>query len=187
MSDKSTLSRLRGAFKNAIVWGVSWGALGTVVTSTMRFMDKIPPANAILDAIGMGIRIGFMGGIAGAAFAAFISLAYRGKRLSEISWARFGLGAAVLIGLFVPAFLETMNLLTGGHLVALSLVADDFLFSAAFAGITAAGTMKLAQSDETRNPVTVQSLLERMEAEQLSASQDFDRQQLLASKAKQKI
>jgi hypothetical protein len=149
------------------MWGVTWGALGSAVAAVMRLTDKIPFGYALLDGIGMGVRIGVVGAITGAAFSAFISVAYRGQRLAEISAAKFGLGGAILGGLFVPAWLETMSLLTGGGFVPFNLVADDFLFSAVFGGITAAGTMILAQRDEAKNPVTVQDLLERMERESL--------------------
>jgi hypothetical protein len=133
----------------------------------MRLVDKIPFASAMVDGLGMGIRIGFIGGIAGAAFFTFISFAYRGKRLAEISWVRFGVGASILTGLFVPAFLQTMNLVSGGALVPWSLVFDDLVFSAVFGGVTAAGTMFLAQRYEAAHPVTVHELLERMERESL--------------------
>ena len=96
-----------------------------------------------------------------------MKLLYRGKRLSEISWVRFGIGAAVLTGLFVPAFLQTMNLVSGGELVPWSLVFDDLVFSAVFGGVTAAGTMLLAQRHEAAHPVTVHELLERMERDVL--------------------
>ena len=171
MSDEPRFPRLRGAFRNALVWGVAWGSLGTVVASAMRILDQIPIGKGLLDGLGMGIRIGVMGALAGTAFFTFISLAYRGKRLSEISWLRFGVGGAVLAGLFVPAFLQTMNLLTGGSLVPWHLVFDDAVFSAVFGGITAAGTMILAQHDEAKHPVTVQTLLERMERQSLDAGE----------------
>ena len=169
MANENRFTRLRGAFRNSLVWAVGWGAFGSAVATAMRMIDKIPFGNALLDGIGMGIRIGFVGAIAGAAFFAYISLAYRGKRLSEISWLRFGVGGAIVAGLFVPAFLQTMSLLTGGGLVPWHLVMDDFVYSALFGGITAAGTMILAQRDEAAHPVTVQELLERMERESLGA------------------
>ena len=167
MSDESRFTRLRGAFRNAAVWGVAWGAFGSAVAAAMRLIDKIPIGYALLDGLGMGIRIGFVGAIAGTAFFAFISLVYRGRRLSDISWLRFGVGGAVLAGLFVPSFLQTMNLLTGGDLVPWNLVFDDAVYSALFGGITAAGTMILAQRDEAKHPVTVEDLLERMERQSL--------------------
>jgi hypothetical protein len=171
MADENRFARLRGAVRNSLVWAVGWGAIGSGVATLMRLADNIPFGRAVLDGIGMGIRIGFMGGIVGAAFFAFISLAYRGKRLSEISWKRFGLGGALLAGLFVPAFLQTMNLLTGGDLVPWNLVFDDLVFSSIFGGITAAGTMLLAQRSEAANPVTVEELLDRMERQSLDTGE----------------
>ncbi|HJP86482.1 MAG TPA: hypothetical protein VJ852_10860 [Gemmatimonadaceae bacterium] len=170
MSDGSRFMRLRAALRNAVVWGVGWGAIGSAIATTMRFVQKVPLGNAILDGLGMGVRIAFIGALAGAAFFGFITLAYRGKRLREISWIRFGVGGAILAGLFVPAFLQTMNLVTGGSLVPWSLVFDDLVFSAAFGGITAAGTMLMAQRYEAKHPVTVQELLERMERQTLDAA-----------------
>ncbi|MFL5623763.1 MAG: hypothetical protein ACJ8AB_14015 [Gemmatimonadaceae bacterium] len=158
-------------FRNSVVWGVVWGTLGTAVATTMRLLDKIPLANALLDGLGMGIRIGVAGAITGAAFFTYIGVAYRGKRLSEISWLRFGVGGAVVAGIFVPGFLQTMNLLSGGALVPWHLVFDDAVYSALFGGITAAGTMILAQRDEAAHPVTVEELLDRMERESLGAGE----------------
>ena len=169
MSDQSKWKRFRAGFKNALVWGVTWGALGTVVAAVVRLSDKITPLFALLDGIGMGIRIGFAGALAGAAFATFIGVAYRGKRLAEISALRFGIGGAVLAGSFIPAWMQTMSLLTGGGLVPFNLINSDIVLSAVFGGITAAGTMLLAQRDEAKNPVTVDQLLERMENESLGA------------------
>jgi hypothetical protein len=171
MSDKSRFPRLRATFRNALVWGVTWGAIGTVVATTMRLIDKIPFGYAVLDGIGMGVRIAVIGAISGAAFFAFIGVAYRGKRLSDISWVRFGIGGAVLAGLFVPAFLQTMNVLTGGSLVPWHLVFDDLVFSAVFGGVTAAGTMLLAQRHEAAHPVTVEELLDRMEQDAITAGE----------------
>jgi hypothetical protein len=171
MPNEKRFPRLRATFRNSVVWGVIWGTFGTAVASVMRLIDKIPFGYALLDGLGMGFRIGVMGAITSAAFFAFISVAYRGKRLSEISWLRFGAGGAIVAGLFVPGFLQTMNLLTGGSLVPWHLVLDDFLLATFFGGITAAGTMILAQRDEAAHPVTVEELLDRMENDSLSAGE----------------
>jgi hypothetical protein len=120
MPDENKFSRLRATFRNSLVWGVAWGTFGSAVATVMRMIDKIPFGNALLDGLGMGIRIGFAGAIAGAAFFAFISVAYRGKRLSEISWLRFGIGGAIVADLFVPSFLQTMSLLSGRRTGALA-------------------------------------------------------------------
>jgi hypothetical protein len=166
MFHESTLRRLRATIRNSVVWGVAWGTLGTVVASAMRLADNIPFGKALIDGLGMGIRIGIMGAIAGAAFFAFIGLAYRGKRLSEISWVRFGVGGAIVAGVFVPTFLQVMNLLTGGSLVPWNLITNDIVLSAAFGGITAAGTMFLAQRGEASESA-VHDLPDRSERESL--------------------
>lgn len=169
MSDNAKPSRRRGLFKNSLVWGAAWGTLGFGVATLMRLGDKIPFVNAVLDGVGMGIRIGVMGAIAGAVFSTFISLAYRGKNLSEISWVRFGLGGLVLAGVFVPGFLQTMHFLSDGTLMPWNLISDDFVYSALFGGITAAGTMKLAQHGEALNPETPPDSFDRIEQNSLNA------------------
>ena len=152
MSGDGRFRRLKAIFKSAVVWGFTWGALGTVVSALMRLGDNISPGFAILDGIGMGIRIGIMGGLAGAAFSAFISLAYRGKNLRDISAAKFGLGGAVFAGAFVPVFMQAMNVISGSGFVPFDLINTDILYSALFGGITAPGTMWLAKKDALRNP-----------------------------------
>jgi hypothetical protein len=171
MSAENRFTRLRAIFRNSVVWGVIWGGFGSVVATGFRLVDKIPFGRAVLDGIGMGIRIGVMGAITGAAFFAFISLAYRGKRLKEINWLRFGIGGSIVCGLFVPAFLQTMNVISGGDMVPWNLVWDDLVLAAVFGGITAAGTMLIAQRSEAAYPVTVEELLDRMERESLDAGE----------------
>jgi hypothetical protein len=144
--------RLKAIFRSAVAWGVTWGALGSVWATLMRIGDNIPFPMAILDGIGMGIRIGFGGGLAGAAFATFISLAYRGRKLGEISTVKFGVGAAIFAGAFIPVWMQTMSLISGGGLVPFNLIDTDIIYSALFGGITAAGTMALAKRDAAQNP-----------------------------------
>jgi hypothetical protein len=170
MSDESRFKRFRAVLKNAAVWGVSWGALGTAVATLMRLSDNISPVFALLDGIGMGIRIGVVGALAGAAFSTFISLAYRGKGLGDISWKRFGIGGAILAGAFVPAWMQSMNLLTGGNLVPLNLITDDIVLSAVFGGITAAGTMFLAKKDAASHPEIADEALDDLDS-RLSAGE----------------
>lgn len=171
MSGEKKFARLRGAFRNSLVWGVVWGTFGTVVATAMRLSDNISFGSAVIDGLGMGIRTGVIGAISGAAFFAYMIVAYRGKLLSEISWRRFGNGGAIVAGVFVPAFLQTMNFLSGTGLVPWHLVSDDLVLAALFGGITAAGTVIIAQRDEAAHPVTVQELLERMDAKRLAPAE----------------
>jgi hypothetical protein len=145
MDADGTFRRLRGALGNAVVWGAGWASLALAVFAALKVTGILPASVHLLDAIGMSVKFGFMGGIAGGAFSAFIGVVYRGRRLSEISPVRFGIGGGLMAGIFVPAFLQTMNLLSGGGLVPMGLVADDALWSAVFGAVVAGGSLKLAQ------------------------------------------
>src|SRR3954470_15795776 len=118
MNTGNIVRRLRAAAKNAVMWGIAWAALGFVAIIALRTIGVFVPARVtVLDAIGMSLKFGVMGGITGAAFSVFISLFYRGQSLSEISWVRFGVGGGIVAGVFVPAFLVIANLLSGDGLL----------------------------------------------------------------------
>ena len=100
---------------------------------------------AWLNVIPLAARFGVVGTIAGAAFSVVVSGFYHGRRLSEISWVRFGIAAGVVTAFFVPAFLQTMNLLSGDGLVPWRLVLDDIPTTGVFGAIAAASSLRLAQ------------------------------------------
>ena len=147
--ERSIRRRLGGAMKNALAWGVAWFALSFVVILALRAIGVVvPPRVSVLDAVGMSIKFGVMGGITGGAFSVFISLRYRGRRLSEIDWARFGIGGGIVAGVFVPGFLVTANLMTGGGLLPFGAIRGDMITAALFGGIVAGASMWLAQRAE---------------------------------------
>ena len=146
MSAGNVRRLLTGVVRNGVVWGVAWFALAVVTILVLRTIGVVVPATiGVLDAIGMGIRIGVVGGIAGGAFAAFIHWFYRGRRLSEINWVRFGLGGAIVAELFMLAFFAITNLASGGGFPRLDDILSDLVIAAVFGGIAAGGSMWLAQ------------------------------------------
>jgi hypothetical protein len=150
MSSENIIRRLTGAVKNAIAWGVAWFALAFATILLLRTIGVVvPPSVSALDALGMAIKFGVMGGITGGAFSIFISFFYRGRRLSQINWVRFALGGAVVAGVFVPSFLVLANVLTGGPIPPFDAIRGDIIFSALFGGIAAGASMWLAQRGET--------------------------------------
>lgn len=142
----------RAALRNALVWGGTWFVLAIGVFAVLAVVGFVPPGIGWMDRIGMAIRVGIVGVLAGAAFATFIRLRYRGRRLSEISWVRFGLAGGVLTGLFVPAWMQSLNLLSGDGLVSWALIRGDILVSTVFGAVAAGSSLRLAQLAEARLP-----------------------------------
>jgi hypothetical protein len=70
----------------------------------------------------------------------------------------------VVTGVFVPLFLQAMNLLSGDGVVPWRLVLDDALWTAVFGGVVAGGTLKLAQRGEALAGGTLKDQLEGSES-----------------------
>lgn len=152
MNADSIFTRLRAALGNAVVWGAGWAALGLAAFAALKVTGNLPASVIWLDGLLIAARFGFMGGIVGGAFSAFVGLLYRGRRLAEISAVRFGIGGGMLAGVFVPAFLQTMNLLSGDGFVPMGLVLDDIPYAAVFGAIAAGGSLYLAKRAQTMLP-----------------------------------
>jgi hypothetical protein len=149
MNLKNIVRRLTGAAKNAVVWGVTWSGLAFVTVLGLRTTGVVvPPEIGVPDAIGMAIRVGIAGGVAGGAFALFVSLFYRGRRLSEISWLRFGVGGAVVAELSMIAFFAITSLGSENGFPALQYIFSDLIIAAVFGGVAAGASMWLAQRAE---------------------------------------
>ena len=162
MPSADSFRRLRGAVGNALVWGGGWSTFAFAVFAILR-LAGIWESISWVEGLGVAIKFGVIGTIAGGVFSVVIGLAYHGRRLSEISWVRFGIGAALFTGLFVPLFLQMMNLLSGGGLVPWNLVLDDSLWTSVFGGVAAAGSLKLAQRADTALRARSQDQLDRLE------------------------
>ena len=150
MNVKNIVRHLAGAAKNAVVWGGAWFGLAFTTVIGLRTIGVVvPPEIGVVDAIGMAIRVGIVGGMAGGAFATFISLFYRGRRLSEISLPGFALGGAAVGELFVLLFFALPSLVTGDAFPPLDDILSDLVIAAVFGGIAAGASMWLAQRAET--------------------------------------
>jgi len=163
MAVDSVFRRLRGAFGTAIVWAGGWCLATLAVFATVRVLGGFPGTSWV-EGLEVAVKFGIVGGIAGTAFSSVISLVYHGRRLSEISWVRFGIGGAVVTGLFMPVFFQTMNWVSGDGLVPWVLVLDDALLTAAFGGAAAAISLKIAQHAAPALPDRTEKQVERLES-----------------------
>lgn len=137
--------RLRAVVRNAIVWGIGWGLIGAVVVTAMLVTGNAPPDATWFRAIGLAVRVGVVGSFAGAIFAAATILLYRGRRMREMHWARFGIAGAVISATTIPLLLQLLNILSGDGMVAWSELTDDIPLLAVLGGGAAAVWLKLAQ------------------------------------------
>jgi hypothetical protein len=138
------LRRLRGVVGNALVWGAGWFLVAITLIGGAHLVGVFAGMRWF-DVLGLAMRIGVVGVFAGAAFAGAITVLYRGRRLSEMSAVRFGLGGGVVSGLFIPPFLQLLNILSGTGPIAWGLVLDDVPLVTVLGGLAAAGSLKVAQ------------------------------------------
>lgn len=146
-----SIDRSGGAFGNALVWGVAWSALwvvavvGFTVLGLLGVTPGLSWADALASAVRFGVAFGIIGFVAGGAFSGVFRLRYHGRRLSELSWVRIGIGGGTMAGLLVPVFLQAMNWISGDGFVPWGLVLDDALLAALFGSVAASGSIKIAQ------------------------------------------
>ncbi len=162
--------RLRGALRNAVVWGIGWGILGFATTMLVRMTGLVDAPVSVLDAIGTGIKVGVVGGIAGTAFSAFIALVYRNRRIQDISWWRFGLGGSAVTTVGMTGLMEGASLLSGGGFVPWNLISYDVASFVVFGFGAAAISIKFAQLATSLGATADEAILdERRSADQLTS------------------
>jgi hypothetical protein len=145
--------RLRAVLRNAVTWGVAWAVVGGLLVTALRLFDPRPEVGSVAERLGMAIasgiagavRFGIAGAVIGTVFSSVIRLGYRGRRLADINPVRFALLGAVVGGVGVPLYLQTMNVLSGDGPVAWGLVSDDALWAAVFGAAAAGGSILLAR------------------------------------------
>jgi hypothetical protein len=186
MVKDSFMRRVRGAIGNAVVWGACWGALTVVTLSTLKLIGAFGTELIWLDIVGMAIRIGIFGGVASGAFSFLLPFFYRRKRLADINWVKFGLVGGAVTGVFVPVFLQSMSLLTGGEPIAWNLINTDVLLGAVFGAVTAGGSLRLAQHAERKSGNSGESTVALDSMRELEAGNEADLESALRSRSMDK-
>ena len=152
MSDDRSRT-LRAVLRTAMLWSAAWALAGGAIMATFALFDPDPGIESLPERLGMtvfagvawGVRFGLAGAVIGAVFSSVIRLGYRGRRLADINPVRFALLGAVVGGVGVPLYLQTMNVLSGGGPIAWSLVTDDAVWATVFGATVAAGSIMLAR------------------------------------------
>lgn len=148
MAGDTKFRRLRGAFRTALVWGAAWAGAGFAIFSVLHLTGIIPDRVPWVQGVGLAARFGLVGFVSGGAFSSIVRLLYHGRRLRDINWVRFGLAGGIVTAVFVPLFLQAMNLLSDGRMVPWRLVLDDSIWTGILGAVAAGGSLKLAQRGE---------------------------------------
>jgi MFS family permease len=144
---------MQAILRTAMIWAAAWAVAGGAIMALLSMLNPAPGVGSLAGRVGLallagvswGVRFGLAGAVIGAVFSSVIRLGYHGRRLADIDPVRFGLLGAVVGGVGVPLYLQAMNLLTGGHLIAWNLVTDDAVWATVFGAAVAAGSIMLAR------------------------------------------
>lgn len=153
--------RLKGALGNAFVFAVGWSVGAFLLWFPLRQAGILPHIR-VIDGIGIAIRFGVVGFITGFVFPTLMRFLYKGHRLQEISWWKFGIAGGIVAGLFVPTWMQTMNILTGGGGVPFALIRMDIVWTALLGAVASAISLRLAQYADKLFPATVHEQFERI-------------------------
>ena len=154
----ATKRRWRAVLRTALTWGAAWAVAGGALVGVLALLDPTPEIDSIAARLGLavltggmwGVRFGIAGAVMGTVFSTVVRLGYRGRRLADISPVRFALLGAVVGGVGVPLFLQTMNVLSGDGPIAWGLVLDDAPWATVFGAAAAAGSILLARRGLSR-------------------------------------
>jgi len=152
---KSILRRIRGAFGNAVVWGVAWFTGALAVYGGLSLFGVVGYGFGMV--IEAAVNLGIIGAIAGVGFSGFIRWRYRAMSLTEIRPRAFALAGGLASGVLVPAFVVTGRFLTGAPALELGALAVSGLVAAVLGGGTAGASLLAAQSSAAELPAAIQA------------------------------
>lgn len=137
--------RLRGAFGNAVVWGVGWALAGAAIISVVYALG-FAGGRTLLDSIGAAVSsFGVLGFLAGGAFSVYLGAIGRRKQIHELSAGRTAVIAGLLTAVSVPLFRIGIQALGASFIVPIEVIVLTSLLPGTLGALTAFGTIKLAQ------------------------------------------
>jgi hypothetical protein len=160
---------LRAVLRNAMTWGAAWAVIGGALVTVVNLLNPEPGIDSLAERVGialfggvmLGVRFGLAGAVIGTVFAGVIRLGYRGRRLADINPLKFAAVGALVGGVGVPLYLQTMNVLSGDGPIAWGLVGDDAIWSTLFGAAAAAGSILLARRADALSSGSRPDRLER--------------------------
>jgi hypothetical protein len=141
--------RLRAIALNGLVWGGAWFLGVMTLATTANFVEG---RGFLIEGWELAVPGGILFTLAGIAFSTVITLALRGRKLSELNWIRFGLGGGIVSFFFLPTLLSVLRTLAGDDMLPFTKLLGTGALGFMFGSVAAAGTLKLAQLAEKYMP-----------------------------------
>ena len=142
---KNILRRLRGALGNALVWASAWFIAGFALAALYPIVfDVLPNFTFWSAAMFLAPALAGVGFLSGGAFSLYLGIVGRNRRLNELQPGWVALGTGITVGLLWAAA-AIVNATLRGFPVSPIAIMQAFSISAALAGVTALGQVKIAQ------------------------------------------
>lgn len=144
-AEQASLGRYQGGVRNAVLWGISFGAIGLVLALfavSAGDTGSIPRWQVVLS---LAFRFAAFGVICGTVFWWVTGLLFKRTEFARFGRIPVALCGAVGTAIFVPLFMQTMNVLSGDGAVPWNLVLDDAVWAFFFGGGAALGSLELAR------------------------------------------
>jgi len=136
--------RFRGSVRNAVLWGIAFGVVGLVLAVLAVDGDAAAMPRWQIVA-SLAVRFAVFGLICGTVFWWITGMLFERARFAGFGRLPVFAGGAIGTALFVPLFMQTLNLLSGDGPVPWGLVLDDAVWAFFFGGGSALGSLEMAR------------------------------------------
>ena len=159
-----SMRSLKAILKTAFTWGFALGAVSATLITAYAFVFAGPGVESLPERVGeaifagaaLGTRFALAGAIMGTLFATMVRFGFRGKRVADLSPAKFALIGAVVGGAGIPLIYQLLNIIGGGA-IPWSLLLDDIPWAATVGAVGAAGTIWMAKRVPSAAPAKIAS------------------------------
>jgi hypothetical protein len=93
---------IRAGIGNALIWGGAWVVGSLLLLAVLVVIGIVPSFPPFEEIVRIGISFGLTGVVVGASFSGLLRLAYRDKRLLDISSIPFVIGGALVAAVLSP-------------------------------------------------------------------------------------
>lgn len=146
---------VRGAAVHALLWAAAFGLIGSMIAALVVLDTPPEAAPGWLFIASLIVRFALFGLVCGTVFWWLTGLLFQRTRFAHFGRLPVFLGGALGTAVFVPLFMQTMNLLSGDGLVAWRLVLDDSVWAFFFGGVAALGSLELVRRRGAASAIAV--------------------------------